>query len=205
VEYQAIFKIYEKIKMNRNINLSILIAIVSIISCIIAFFTCIATYLILPQIQEIFQGTSHPTQIAFPKATEVPFQPEQISVPTTNLIDKSAQESQIRIESIKLMRDNGSGEPGDEVQSFTPADRKMHFEIKTTSMLPAGSKVLWVFIAVDIPDGKNIEITTVKTDVLAANVLSANLELPRDWPVGSYKADVYINDQLFKTIEYIVK
>jgi hypothetical protein len=116
-----------------------------------------------------------------------------------------AQEGQIGIESVKLMKDNGSGEAGEEVQSFTPANRKMHFEIKTTSLLPAGSHIKWVFIAVDIPDGKNIEITTVKTDVLAANILSANLELPRDWPVGSYKADVYINDQLFKTIEYNVQ
>jgi plastocyanin len=117
----------------------------------------------------------------------------------------SVQEGKIGVASIALMRDDGSGEPGDVVQSFTPADRKMHFEVKTTGLLSPGSKVKWVFTAVDTSSGQNIEITTVDTDVLVANNLTATLTLDKDWPTGSYKADVFINGNLFTTVEYNVE
>ena len=116
----------------------------------------------------------------------------------------SVQEGKIGVASIALMRDDGSGEPGDVVQSFTPADRKMHFEVKTTGLLSPGSKVKWVFTAVDTTEGKNLQITTVETDVLVANDLTATLTLDRDWPVGTYKADVTINGEPLTIVNFTV-
>jgi len=117
-----------------------------------------------------------------------------------------AQEGQIGVESVKLMRDDGGGNPGDVVQNFTPADHKMHFEITTTGMLSAGSKVKWVFTGVDTSEGKNLSVATFETDATStANVMTANVELPRDWPTGSYKAEVYLDDQLLTTVDYTVQ
>ena len=117
-----------------------------------------------------------------------------------------AQEGQIEVESVKLMRDDGGGNPGEGAQSFTPADHKMHFEITTTGMLSSGSKVKWVFTGVDTSEGKDLSVATFETDATSsANVLTANVELERDWPTGSYKAEVYVDGQLLTTVDYTVQ
>jgi hypothetical protein len=117
-----------------------------------------------------------------------------------------AQGGHIEVESVKLMRDDGSGEPGDVVQSFASTDRKIHFEVRLTDFVEAGTRVKWVFTAVDTTDGKNLEFQTIDSDITTSgNSLFANLELPNDWPTGSYKADVYVDDQLLTTVDYTVQ
>lgn len=125
---------------------------------------------------------------------------------TTGPAQPSAQEGALGVESVKLLRDDGSGNPGEVVQSFTPADHKMHFEIATTGMLSPGSNVRWVFTGVDTSEGKNLSVASFETDVTsAANVLTATVELDRDWPTGSYKGEVYLDDQLLTTVDYTVQ
>jgi hypothetical protein len=125
---------------------------------------------------------------------------------TTGPAQLPAQGGALGVESVKLLRDDGSGNPGEGVQSFTPADHKMHFEINTTGMLSPGSKVKWVFTGVDTSEGKNLSVATFETDVTsAANVLTATVELDRDWPTGSYKGEVYLDDQLLTTVDYTVQ
>lgn len=153
------------------------------------------TYLLIPLIALLTLALAALACSGGTTATEKA--PEATSAP--------AQEGKIGVASIALMRDDGNGEPGDVVQSFTPADRKMHFEVKTTGLLSPGSKVKWVFAAVDTTEGKNLQITTVETDVLVANNLTATLTLDRDWPTGSYKAEVYLDDQLLTTVDYTVQ
>lgn len=125
---------------------------------------------------------------------------------TTQPVQPPAQAGALGVESVKLMRDDGNGNPGDVVQSFAPANHKMHFEIMITGMVSAGSKVKWVFTALDTSEGKNLSVATINTDVTsAANVLTANVELDRDWPTGSYKAEVYVDDQLLTMVDYTVQ
>jgi len=102
-----------------------------------------------------------------------------------------------------LFRDNGSGEAGDEVSTFSPSDRNQHFEAKLNNLV--SGHVKWVFTAVDTTEGQNIEITTVETDVTRANDLIASLSLPNDWPTGSYKAEIYLDDSLLGTLNYSVQ
>ena len=118
--------------------------------------------------------------------------------------DKAAGNEGVTIKSIVLKRDNGNSEAGDTVDQFLATDRTQFFEAETSRLLDAGTKVKWSFTAVKTTSGNDILIKDVTTDVLVANQLSAHISLPRDWPVGSYKVDVYFNDNLIKTLNYEV-
>ncbi len=118
--------------------------------------------------------------------------------------DKAAGNEGVTIKSIVLKRDNGNNEAGDTVDQFLATDRTQYFEAETSRLLDAGTKVKWSFTAVKTTSGNDILIKDVTTDVLVANQLSAHISLPNDWPVGSYKVDVYFNDNLIKTLNYEV-
>jgi len=119
--------------------------------------------------------------------------------------EPTAQVEDVAIKSVKLLRDDGSGNPGEVVKSFRPSDRRHHFRVELADMRAGGTEVRWVFTGVDTTAGKNIEIAESRTSALVANVISGSVALPpRDWPTGSYKADLYLNDRLIKTIEYVV-
>jgi hypothetical protein len=76
--------------------------------------------------------------------------------------------------------------------------------VQLTAFLKVGSVVNWVFTAVDTTAGKDIKITEVNTNVTVANHLNANLSLNKDFPVGSYKADISVDGKPLGTIEYTV-
>ena len=116
----------------------------------------------------------------------------------------TASQGDVTIESVVLKRDNGSGEGGDTVEKFISTDRKHFFEAKTSAALGPGTKVRWVFTAVDTTAGKNIKVQEVTVNVLLGNTLTANVSLPNDWPTGKYRADIYINDKLTKSLDYTV-
>ncbi len=109
------------------------------------------------------------------------------------------------ITKVTLKRDNGSGEPGDAVDKFLPSDRIQFFEAELSSMLGPGTKVHWVFTAVDTTAGKDIKVAEADVDVLAGNKLSANVSLENDWPTGKYRADIFINGKLIKSVDYTVE
>jgi hypothetical protein len=109
-----------------------------------------------------------------------------------------------RITATHFYTDDGTGTATDEeVQSFSPTQHDLHFMVQTNNLVSGHIK--WVFTAVDTSDGQNVEITTVEGDIAAANNLTADLSLPRDWPTGSYKADVYLDDVLLGTVNFTVQ
>ncbi len=103
-----------------------------------------------------------------------------------------------------LYRDDGSGEAGEEVASFAPSDRLMHFEAQLSAFV-SDQPVRWVFTAVDTTEGQNIQVAEVTTDAFLGNILTADLELPNDWPVGTYRADIYVGDAQVGSFEYTVQ
>ena len=42
-------------------------------------------------------------------------------------------------------------------------------------------------------------------DALAANIFTFTASLPRDWPTGKYKLDVYLADKLVKSHPFAVE
>ncbi|HYE65157.1 MAG TPA: hypothetical protein VD966_06220 [Pyrinomonadaceae bacterium] len=117
----------------------------------------------------------------------------------------SASTSSVRVTEIYMAEDDGSGQPGDAVSSFEPSERTIHCVI-TLSDSQAGTRVRFAWHVVDAGEMKdqlikNIDYTTNALE----NKVHANLSLPRDWPTGEYKVEVYLNDKLDRTIEYTVE
>jgi hypothetical protein len=116
----------------------------------------------------------------------------------------TSQDGAVQVESYKLFQDDGSGAKGPEVTSFTAADHTQYFEVKLTGFLKPGANVKWVFTAVDTTAGKDIKITEVEFKVVVGNTLDANLKMDKDFPVGTYKAEITVDGQPLGTIDYSV-
>jgi hypothetical protein len=147
-----------------------------------------------------------------PAATAAPAAPADNSTvaapadanPTTAAGTTDSSAATAKIESYKLLKDNGSGAAGDEVKSFKPTDHVQFFDVQLTEFLKVGSVVNWVFTAVDTTAGKDVKITEANTTVTIGNHLSANLSLTKDFPVGKYKADILVDGKPIGSIEYTV-
>lgn len=102
------------------------------------------------------------------------------------------------------MAKNNAGKPGEPTMSFVPGDR-MIFCVLELTLARAGTNIRFVWKTVEIAGSRNEEIKTVDyvTKPLEDRV-QGNLTLPRDWPIGTYKVDVYVNGTLAKTINYRV-
>ena len=131
-------------------------------------------------------GSSDPTTAA-PAATTAP-----------------AADAEIKIDSFKLMKDNGSGAAGDEVKSFKPSDHVQYFDIQLTAFMKTGAVAKLVFTSVDTAAGKDVKITETDINVVVGNKLTANLKLEKDFPVGSYKIDVLVDGKPIGTVNYTV-
>jgi hypothetical protein len=106
-----------------------------------------------------------------------------------------------------LFADDGKGGRGARLESFTPANHKQHFGVQVNGFFMGKAEAHWKFIAVDTPVGKNQLITEMKSDVsnTPGDTLTAHVELPQDWPVGKYRAEVSLNGRPLDTINYEVK
>jgi hypothetical protein len=95
-------------------------------------------------------------------------------------------------------------EGGPAVTAFRPTDRIFYAAVKL-NRVEAGLKVKTVWSAVDTTAGKDIEIARKEFTGLVLNLIKAQVELPRDWPTGKYKLDIFLNGALGKTAEFLVQ
>lgn len=108
------------------------------------------------------------------------------------------------ISKITMAKDNGNGDPGDETNTFRASDHTVHC-LATLRNPKEGTKIKFSWWIVDAQGSKNelikeIDYTTGPNN----NVVHGHLSLPRDWPKGKYKCDVYVDGKLEKTFEYYV-
>jgi hypothetical protein len=109
------------------------------------------------------------------------------------------------IKEIHMAKDDGSGSPGDETNSFEPGDRTIHCVVRLNEA-KAGTQMKFAWWIVDAEGAKNEKIKEIdyKTRALE-NVVHGHLTLPQDWPSGKYKVQVYVNGDLDKTVMYTVQ
>ncbi len=110
------------------------------------------------------------------------------------------------ITEIRMAKDNGSGDPQDgAVDTFGPTDRTVHCVIKLKES-DSGTNIKFSWMIVEAEGAKNEKIKEIEyTTKPLENVVHAHLTLPRDWPKGKYKVDVYVNGKVDKTINYAVE
>lgn len=108
------------------------------------------------------------------------------------------------IESVSMFRDNGSEGPGEKAEFFKPADRVLHFLVKLKSVSFGNLSFKWIFTAVNTMAGNDILVAEVESSGLIANQVTGMLSLDKDWPIGFYRADLFIKDEHVTSINYLV-
>ena len=113
-------------------------------------------------------------------------------------------DADVYVDEIHMAKDN-DGAPGDEAASFEPGDRTIHCVVKLNKA-KGGTKIRFDWRAVDVKELSNGNIRTIDyTTKSFENSIHAHLTLPRDWPKGSYRVDVYVNGNLDKQVSYTVE
>jgi hypothetical protein len=108
------------------------------------------------------------------------------------------------ISKITMAKDNGSGDPGDETNTFSPSDHKIHCLI-TLRNPKEGTKVSFSWWIVDAEGTKNEKIKDLDyTTESGVKVVHGNLSSTRDWPSGKYKVEARVDGNLEKTVSYTI-
>jgi hypothetical protein len=117
----------------------------------------------------------------------------------------SSSSSKVHVDSLDLARDN-NGSAGEHVSSFKPTDNPMHFVVGL-SEFESGTKVRVVLMAVDVATGeKNVKVGEIERETgTLENQMDATMTLPRNWPTGTYRVDVYVEGSLDKSREFEVE
>ena len=109
------------------------------------------------------------------------------------------------IKEIHMAKDDGSGAPGTETESFETGDHTVHC-VATLAEAKSGTQMKFSWWIVDAGGSKDEKIKDIDyTTGALENVIHGHLTLPKDWPVGKYKVEVYVNGALDKTVSYSVK
>lgn len=106
----------------------------------------------------------------------------------------------LSVQKVTLSRSEG----GEALTSFSPTDRTLYAAIEL-SRIETGLTAKTVWTAVDTAGGQNVEIASKEFSSLAINTIKAQVELPRDWPTGKYKLDIYLSGTIAKTVEFTVQ
>jgi hypothetical protein len=109
----------------------------------------------------------------------------------------------VKIDSITLSKGDGSGNAGETVTSFSPADHDFHAAVKFEN-LASGSKVTYIWVAVNAGGATNKTIATVDVNTVLANEGDSDATLPNDWPTGQYRLDVSVNGTVLKSVSFNV-
>lgn len=106
---------------------------------------------------------------------------------------------------VHMARDDGKGDPGEESDTFNPKDRTIHC-VTTLKDAKSGTQMKFSWFVVDADGSKNEKIRDIDYTTRALeNVVHGHLIAPRDWPVGKYKVEVYVNGNLEETVPYTVQ
>lgn len=109
------------------------------------------------------------------------------------------------IEEIRMARDDGNGDPGEETDTFSSSDRTIHCVVRLAEA-KSKTKLKFSWWIVEAEGSENQKIKDIEYTTRALeNVVHAHLTLPQDWPKGKYKVEVYVNGNLEGTVGYTVK
>lgn len=110
----------------------------------------------------------------------------------------------VYVERIRMAKDD-DGKPGETTTSFAPTDHTFHV-VADLNKAKGGTVMKLVWKAVDVLNGQNGEIKTIDyTTKSFENKVHGHLTLPKDWPKGTYRVEVYVNRNLDKTIDFTVE
>jgi len=109
------------------------------------------------------------------------------------------------IESATLAKGSDQNEPVDPTSVFAPDDLELHLVVKVANAVE-GTSLKAVWYVVEVQDYEPQVIDEVPYTLGGGeNVSDFTLTNDQPWPVGKYKVELYLNDQLDQTLEYEVQ
>jgi hypothetical protein len=130
-------------------------------------------------------------------------QSESAASNTSNNAAQTYTKSDVEITGLNMARDNGKGEGGESVDTFSPSDRTIYCVVHLNK-LKAGTKVKFAWYGMEDSENKLIKELDYTTGAFE-NIVQAHLTFPQDWPTGDYKVDVSVNDGPIRSIEYSIE
>src|SRR5215813_7431356 len=125
------------------------------------------------------------------------------NTPANGPSNSNTGNTEIAIQRIYMAKNN-NGKPGEPALGFIPSDRTIFCVIEFNIAKP-GTQIRFVWKTGEIEGSRNEEIKTVDyTTKPLEDRVQGNLTLPRDWPTGTYKVDIYINGTFARTVNYRV-
>lgn len=128
--------------------------------------------------------------------------PADVSRPAGSTAIAVAESS--AVENILLFRDS-AGVPGPAVDRFTASDNPLHAVIQLSGV-EMGTKVRAELVAVDA--GGEEDYTVAEEDLtvdMGGRSANFTIELPRPWPPGTYRVDVYLNGRPARALEFEIE
>ena len=123
-------------------------------------------------------------------------------------LEYQVEESEARtpsIESATLAKGSSENEAVDPTSIFAPDDLELHLVVKVADAVEGTSlKAIWY--VVEVQDYEPQAIDEVPYTLSGGeNVADFTLANDQPWPVGKYKVELYLNDQLVQTLKYEVQ
>jgi hypothetical protein len=109
------------------------------------------------------------------------------------------------VTSAEQARGYADGKATDTSTTFAPSDTPLHYVV-TLGSAPDDTKVKAVWTIVDAGDGQYKD-QKLDESVLqsGSGVLNFTLAGKQAWPVGKYKVDLFLNDKLDRTSDFLVQ
>jgi hypothetical protein len=109
------------------------------------------------------------------------------------------------VTSAELARGYADGKATDVSTTFAPSDTPLHYVV-TLSSAPDDTKVKAVWTIVDAGDGQYKDQKLDETVLQSGSgVLNFTLAGTQAWPAGKYKVDLFLNDKLDRTADFLVQ
>ena len=88
--------------------------------------------------------------------------------------------------------------------TYRPTDGPFHLLVSVANA-PDGTKVKAVWYSVGTDNGKDEKIDEYEVSSGDLSAIDFNLSLPRPWPTGKYKVDLFLNDKLDRSLPFTVE
>ena len=107
------------------------------------------------------------------------------------------------IESVTISKDVGEDfAPIDPMNDFPAGTSLIYISVKVNNMTPEDKlSVTWNYLET----GDEINTTDFSPDETGSGYIGFNITVDQGFPTGDYNALVYVNDEIYETIEFSVK
>lgn len=178
------------------VNRGRVIALSALISIVLGACGGAPAATVAPTVAQV--ATQAPAATAVPAVTtQAPTRaPEATPVPTAG--------GPVTVSKFVMYRDDGKGEPGVEIKSFKQADRMLHLAYELSGFV-TGKTIKIAFIGEETSEGKDISFGELQGNVLLGNRITAKAPVTGKLPIGRYRADLYLGDQLVTKAQFTIE